>query len=51
MKQRFMNWMKKNNRLFSVIAGETLTNAQVVYAHIGLVVILALMGFSESLLQ
>ena len=44
MKQRFMNWMAKNNMTFSAIAGETFTNAQVVYAHVGIVVFLVVVG-------
>jgi hypothetical protein len=37
MKQRFLEWMAKPNLTFSAIAGETFTNAQVIYTHIGLV--------------
>ena len=44
MKQRFMNWMCRNNMTFSAIAGETFTNAQVVYAHVGIVVFLVVVG-------
>ena len=44
MKQRFMNWMSKNNMTFSAIAGETFTNGQVVYTHIGLVAFFVLLG-------
>ena len=40
MKEKFMNWMRRNNMTFSAIAGETFTNAEVVYTHIGLVVFL-----------
>ena len=40
MKEKFMKWMGKNNMTFSAIAGETFTNAEVVYTHIGLVVFL-----------
>ena len=40
MKERFLNWMSKNNMTFSAIAGETFTNGQVVCTHIGLVVFL-----------
>ena len=38
MKQRFFNWMARNNMTFSAICGETFTNAEVVYTHIGAVV-------------
>ena len=37
MKQRFLEWMAKPNLTFSAIAGETFTNAQVIYTHVGLV--------------
>jgi hypothetical protein len=40
MKQRFLNWWRKNNMMFSAIAGETFTNGQVVCTHVGLVVFL-----------
>ena len=44
MKQRFLEWWHRNNMTFSAIAGETYTNAQVVYTHVGLVVFLMVMG-------
>ena len=40
MKEKFLNWWQKNNMTFSAITGETFTNAQVVYTHIGLVAFL-----------
>ena len=40
MKQRFLNWWRKNNMTFSAIAGETFTNGLVVCTHVGLVVFL-----------
>ncbi len=40
MKEKFFNWMDRNNMTFSAITGETFTNAQVVYTHIGLVTFL-----------
>lgn len=51
MKEKFWKWMGKNNMLFSAITGETFTNADVVYTHIGLVVILALSGIAGYLSQ
>ena len=36
--------MGRNNMTFSAICGETFTNAEVVYTHIGLVVFLMLLG-------
>lgn len=44
MKKRFSEWMGRNNMVFSAIAGETFTNRDVVYTHIGLVLFVALMG-------
>ncbi|MBQ4386142.1 MAG: hypothetical protein II822_00835 [Prevotella sp.] len=44
MKEKFMKWMNQNNMTFSAIAGETFTNAEVVYTHIGLVVFLMVLG-------
>ena len=44
MKEKIKKWMGRNNMMFSAIAGETFTNAQVVYTHIGLVVFLIVLG-------
>lgn len=44
MKEKFLAWWQKNNMTFSAITGETFTNAEVVYSHIGLVAFLMLMG-------
>lgn len=44
MKEKFQKWMCRNNMTFSAIAGETFTNAEVVYTHIGLVVFLLVLG-------
>ena len=44
MKKRFNDWMGRNNMTFSAIAGETFTNAEVVYTHIGAVVFLIVIG-------
>ena len=46
MRQRFNEWMDRNNMTFSAIAGETFTNREVVYAHIGLIVFMALLGIA-----
>lgn len=43
MKEKFMEWMSRNNMMFSAIAGETFTNREVVYTHIGLVVFLVVL--------
>ena len=44
MKEKFQKWMRKNNMTFSAIAGETFTNAEVVYTHVGMVVSLVVLG-------
>lgn len=44
MKEKIKNWMGKNNMTFSAICGETFTNAEVVYTHIGLVAMLIVIG-------
>ena len=46
MKKRFNDWMDRNNITFSYITGETFTNREVVYAHIGLIVFMALLGIA-----
>ena len=48
MKEKFMTWMGRNNMMFSAIAGETFTNADVVYTHIGLVVFLIVLGIAGN---
>lgn len=45
MKEKFQKWMRKNNMMFSAITGETFTNAEVVYFHVGLVAFLMVLGF------
>ena len=37
MREKFKKWLRRNNMMFSAIAGETFTNAEVLYTHIGLV--------------
>ena len=48
MKEKFSKWMSRNNMTFSAIAGETFTNAEVVYTHIGLVVFIIIAGVVGS---
>ena len=48
MKEKFNEWMSRNNMVFSAMAGETFTNAEVVYTHIGLVAFLIIMGLAGS---
>ncbi len=49
MKKNFSKWMSRNNITFSAIAGETFTNAEVVYTHIGLVAFLIIVGVTGNL--
>ena len=48
MKEKFNEWMSRNNMIFSAMAGETFTNAEVVYTHIGLVVFLIVLGIAGN---
>jgi len=49
MKEKFNEWMSRNNMMFSAMAGETFTNAEVVYTHIGLVAFIIIAGVAGSL--
>ena len=48
MKEKFAKWMGRNNMMFSAMAGEAFTNAEVVYTHIGLVVFIIIAGLVGS---
>ena len=48
MKEKIKNWMGRNNMTFSAIAGETFTNSEVAYTHIGLVVFLIVLGIAGN---
>lgn len=48
MRQKFSEWMDRNNMMFSAMAGETFTNAEVVYTHIGLVVFMIVLGVAGN---
>lgn len=49
MKEKFAKWMRRNNMVFSAMTGETFTNAEVVYTHIGLVAFLIIASVAGSL--
>ena len=49
MGKQFWKWMEKDNTMFSAIAGETFTNAEVVYTHFGLLVFLLLIGIAGNI--
>ena len=44
MKEKIKEWMGRNNMMFSAICGETFTNAEVLYTHVGAVVFLIVLG-------
>ena len=44
MKEKIKNWMGKTNMLFTSIAGERVTNAEVLYTHIGMAIFLLTIG-------
>ena len=48
MEKKIKEWMGRNNMTFSSIAGETFTNAQVVYTNLGLVVFLIVLGIAGN---
>ena len=48
MKKNFSKWMSQNNMMFSAVTGETFTNAEVVYTHIGLVVFMIVLCVAGS---
>ena len=48
MEKKIKEWMGRNNMMFSAICGETFTNAEVVYTHIGLVVFLIILGIAGN---
>ena len=48
MKEKFNEWMSRNNMMFSAMTGETFTNADVVYTHIGLVAFLIVLGIAGN---
>lgn len=44
MKEKIKEWMGRNNMTFSAICGDTFTNAEVVYTHVGAAVFLIVLG-------
>ena len=49
MIKNFNEWMSRKNEWFSAIGGETFTNAEVVYTHLGLIVFLIILGLVGNL--
>ena len=48
MNEKFSKWMSKTNMMFSALAGERVTNAEVVYTHIAVVAFLVLIGIAGN---
>ena len=48
MKEKMKKWMGKTNMLFTSLAGERVTNADVLYAHIGMVMFLLAIGIAGN---
>lgn len=44
MKEKMQKWMRRSNMMFSAFAGEKVTNAEVVYTHIGVVMFFLVLG-------
>ena len=49
--KKIQKWMKKENKMFSVIGGEKFTNGDVVYTHAGLLLFLVAIGVVGALVQ
>ncbi len=48
MKEKIKKWMGKENHVFSTLTNEKVTNREVVYAHIGFVVFLLILGVAGN---
>lgn len=49
--KKIQKWMKKENKVFSIISGERFTNGDVVYTHAGLLLFLVAIGVVGALVQ
>lgn len=49
--KKIQKWMKKENKMFSVIGGEKFKNGDVVYTHAGLLLFLVAIGVVGALVQ
>ena len=49
MSKKFNEWMSRKSNWFSTICGDTFTNAEVVYTHLGLIVFLIILGLVGNL--
>ena len=48
MNEKFSKWMSKTNITFSTLAGERVTNAEVVYTHMAVVAFLIVLGIAGN---
>lgn len=48
MREKIEKWMGKTNTLFTSLTGERVTNGEVVFAHIGLVVFILAIGIAGN---
>ena len=48
MNEKLSKWMSKTNMMFSNLAGERVTNAEVVYTHIAVVAFLVVLGIAGN---
>jgi hypothetical protein len=46
MNEKLSKWMGKTNMVFSTLAGERVTNREVVYTHIAVVAFLIVLGIA-----
>ena len=49
MNEKLSKWMSKTNMMFSALAGERVTNAEVVYTHMAVVAFLIVLGIAGNL--
>ena len=48
MREKIEKWMGKTNMFFTSVTGERMTNGEVLYAHIGLVVFILAIGIAGN---
>ena len=48
MREKIEKWMGKTNMIFTHFAGERVTNAEVVFAHIGLLLFILAIGIAGN---
>ena len=48
MREKIEKWMGKTNMMFTHFAGERVTNGEVLYAHIGLMLFIVAIGITGN---